>query len=85
MTATASEILGVAPDAPDEEVELAYKRRLRGAHPDKGGSPEQFHAVQMAYKELMHRPCPICGGKGQVTKVHGFVAETTNCPRCWNE
>lgn len=46
------EILGFAPDAtPDRpDVEHAYRRRRSEAHPDrKGGSAEEFDAVQRAY------------------------------------
>lgn len=30
-------ILGVAPDAPTEEIEAAFRRAMRVAHPDRGG------------------------------------------------
>lgn len=36
--AEAAQILGVAEDASEEEVQAAYRRLMRAAHPDQGGS-----------------------------------------------
>lgn len=44
-------ILGVVPCS-GVELEKAYKRAMRKAHPDTGGSHESFIAVQKAYKEI---------------------------------
>merc|ERR1712137_982498 len=35
-----------------DEVRAAYKKKVLEAHPDKGGSPEEFRAVQQAYEKL---------------------------------
>lgn len=43
------EVLGVASDADAAELRLAYRRALRSAHPDTGGDPARFHAVQRAW------------------------------------
>ena len=43
-------VLGVTPDASETELRRAYRRRLREAHPDTGGSPAEFHAVQRAWE-----------------------------------
>jgi hypothetical protein len=45
-------ILGVTPAAELPEIRQAYRRRVRDAHPDAGGDPETFHALQVAYETL---------------------------------
>ena len=46
------EILGVDPDADEETVERAYRRRIMETHPDQGGSPEAFQLVRAAYESI---------------------------------
>lgn len=43
------EIIGVTEHATKDEVQSAYKRKLHLHHPDKGGDPEQFHRLQIAW------------------------------------
>lgn len=45
-------ILGVARDASTEEIRRAYKRAIRAAHPDMGGSVEQAAAINQAWETL---------------------------------
>jgi curved DNA-binding protein len=46
-------ILGVQPDADEEEIKRAYKRRALEVHPDCGcPSPEKFLEIQEAYEHL---------------------------------
>lgn len=45
-------VLGITADANDEEVRQAYKKKVLTCHPDRGGSEEQFRAVQEAYQIL---------------------------------
>jgi curved DNA-binding protein CbpA len=49
-SATPYEVLGIAPTASGDELRRAYRRRLRETHPDTGGSPARFHAVQAAWE-----------------------------------
>jgi hypothetical protein len=51
-SATPYEVLGIAPTASGDELRRAYRRRLRETHPDTGGSPARFHAVQAAWQVL---------------------------------
>lgn len=46
------DVLGVAPEASDGELERAYRERLKETHPDHGGSPDEFRAVRAAYAAL---------------------------------
>ncbi|MGA0830687.1 MAG: DnaJ C-terminal domain-containing protein [Nitriliruptoraceae bacterium] len=45
-------VLGVAPDAPPEEVKRAYRRLAREHHPDAGGDEARFKEVAHAYDVL---------------------------------
>lgn len=49
---TPYEILGVPPTASEAELKRAYRRALRDAHPDAGGSTAAFHAVQNAWERI---------------------------------
>lgn len=46
------EILGVQRDADAKQIRDAYKDLAREKHPDKGGDPEEFKAIQGAYEIL---------------------------------
>lgn len=45
-------ILGVQPNAGDDEIRQAYKRLAMKHHPDRGGDQAQFQDVQEAYSTL---------------------------------
>lgn len=45
------DVLHVAPDAPREVIDAAYKARLKTSHPDAGGAQGEFESVQKAYEE----------------------------------
>ncbi|UIP01333.1 2Fe-2S iron-sulfur cluster-binding protein (plasmid) [Halobaculum sp. CBA1158] len=47
------DVLGVDADADDTEVERAYRRRVKEAHPDRGGSVEEFRRVRGAYEAIL--------------------------------
>jgi len=44
-------VLGVPPDGGIDEARHAYRKRRREYHPDHGGDPEMFHAVQRAWEQ----------------------------------
>ncbi|MDO5495959.1 MAG: J domain-containing protein, partial [bacterium] len=50
---TLYELLGVGQDASGEEIRAAYRRLMRAAHPDTGGTAGLFRAVQLAYDTLI--------------------------------
>ncbi|SHH02815.1 ferredoxin Fer [Halobaculum gomorrense] len=47
------DVLGLDADADDAEVEQAYRRRVKEAHPDRGGSAEEFQRVREAYEVVV--------------------------------
>jgi curved DNA-binding protein CbpA len=49
---TAFEVLGLMPDASEEEIQTAYYRKAKIYHPDLGGSAEDFLEIKRAYDIL---------------------------------
>ena len=47
-------ILGIQENASEKEVKEAYRQKAREHHPDRGGDPNKFKIIQMAY-ELIKR------------------------------
>ncbi|MET1042858.1 MAG: DnaJ domain-containing protein [Microbacteriaceae bacterium] len=52
ISASPYEVLGVSPDASTHELRKAYRKMLRATHPDTGGNPVRFHAVQRAWEKV---------------------------------
>jgi hypothetical protein len=52
LAANPYEVLGVAPTASDDDLKRAYRRRLRQAHPDTGGSSLEFARLQQAWQRV---------------------------------
>jgi hypothetical protein len=52
MSASPYEVLGVPATATDEDLRRAYRRLLRETHPDTGGDPQRFIAVQSAWERI---------------------------------
>lgn len=44
------DVLGISTDASYEDAEAAYKTARSIAHPDKGGTPEDFNKVEESFK-----------------------------------
>lgn len=48
-----SAVLGLPAGSDQEEIERAYRERVKEAHPDQGGTVEEFRAVRTAYEQLL--------------------------------
>jgi ferredoxin len=46
------DVLRIEPDADEEEIEAAYRKRVKQVHPDHGGSAEEFREIRAAYEKL---------------------------------
>jgi len=47
------DVLGIDPGADEAEVVRGYRRRVKEAHPDHGGSADEFKAVRAAYEAIV--------------------------------
>lgn len=45
-------VLGVEPDASQEDIKSAYRAMVRETHPDRNGGEEQFKRIKEAYEAL---------------------------------
>lgn len=73
LSASAYEVLAVAPDVDEETLRKAYRLRLRQAHPDTGGDASTFVQVQRAW-ELIGTP----DARARYDRGHGFGAAATS-------
>ncbi|HEU4850283.1 MAG TPA: DnaJ domain-containing protein [Terrimesophilobacter sp.] len=88
---TPYEILGVAADASHAELRRAYRRLLRETHPDTGGDPARFQAVQDAWTRIgdtgtrarwdRGRPAAGPGGSGAASGPARRSAPSSSSPR----
>ena len=46
------EVLGVSKNATSDEIKKAYRKKALKEHPDKGGDPEKFKEISLAYEVL---------------------------------
>ena len=46
------EVLGVAASVSQDDLRKAFRRALRETHPDTGGDPNRFAAVQVAWQRV---------------------------------
>lgn len=77
MSASPYEVLGVAASVSHEELRRAFRRALRETHPDTGGDPKRFNAVQLAW-ELVSTPerrAAYDAGRGSRDEHPTFTAQ----------
>lgn len=80
-------------DLTPEEVVVAYRTAALTAHPDKGGSVEDFNRIKQArdlltafLKQPKPEPtppdCVSCLGKGFIMQQRGWRTTRQVCPMC---
>ncbi|CAN5382330.1 hypothetical protein BH10ACT7_BH10ACT7_03350 [soil metagenome] len=52
MSASPYEVLGVEASASHDDLRRAFRKALRETHPDTGGDPQRFTAVQLAWERI---------------------------------
>ncbi|GKZ15137.1 ferredoxin [Haladaptatus sp. T7] len=72
-------VLGLDSDADDEEVVEAYRRRIKEAHPDHGGSHREFQRVRAAYQAIQSGD--IGGEKDEKAADEERVEERDRTPK----
>ncbi|MFB8892023.1 DnaJ domain-containing protein [Microbacterium plantarum] len=75
LSASAYDVLGVAPDVDDEELRRAYRLRLRQTHPDTGGDAVKFVQVQRAWDLV-----GTSAARAAYDRGHGFADAPTFSP-----
>lgn len=53
VVASCWDILGLEPGADQAAIKAAWRKRMKTAHPDQGGTREEFEQVQRAYEQAM--------------------------------
>ncbi|MCT9819690.1 DnaJ domain-containing protein [Microbacterium sp. W1N] len=73
LSASAYDVLGVAPGVDDETLRKAYRLRLRQTHPDTGGDAATFVQVQRAWELI-----GTADGRARYDRGHGFGDESVS-------
>lgn len=82
--ATPYQVLGVARDASATELRRAYRRQMRRTHPDLGGAPEDFAAVQRAWEQVGEaRARAAYDRTGGARGASGRAPGSAPSPRVW--
>ena len=74
---TAFSVLGIDETATDEEIRAAYLKKARTAHPDAGGTKEDFQALQRAYEEAQNGPSSSSDEPGSYSS-YSYTAPTAD-------
>ncbi|MDQ3273761.1 MAG: J domain-containing protein [Actinomycetota bacterium] len=84
---TPAEILGISPEATEEQAKAAYRKLAQLHHPDRpGGDLEKFQELGLALKTFRRKLlCPVCAGKGFVETRSGLAVKRDRCPKCWSK
>ena len=83
MSASPYEVLGVAASASHDDLRRAFRKALRETHPDTGGDPKRFNAVQLAWERVgtPERRAAYDAGRGPSHEEHGTFTAQAARPR----
>lgn len=78
LSSSPYEVLGVAASATEDELRKAFRRALRDTHPDTGGDPHRFAAVQRAWDAVGTREARALydAGRARHASLGPFAAQT---------
>ena len=81
------ERLMLPPDATKAEVKRRFYELAQTAHPDAGGTVEQFVVLKEIYERALLiaeevKLCPACQGRGKLKHTRGFASIELTCPAC---
>lgn len=77
-------VLGVGRTATREEIKHAFREKIRTAHPDAGGSSEQFQQLHWAYKAALEEPALPVGPEGDFSECWGSVPSEQSMREAWS-
>lgn len=75
------DVLGVPADASQDELRRAYRRALRATHPDTGGDPQRFAAVQSAWDRIGTPEARSAYDSARTSREHAPFAPQTRTER----
>ncbi|MCU1413723.1 MAG: molecular chaperone DnaJ [Microbacteriaceae bacterium] len=77
MSASPYEVLGVAASVSESELRKAFRKALRDTHPDTGGDPRRFTAVQLAWERIgtPEKRMAFDAGRGARQEHETFTAQ----------
>ena len=77
MSASPYAVLGVAASVTDDELRKAFRKALRQTHPDTGGDPKRFVAVQLAWERIgsPEKRAVYDSGRGSEASHETFTAQ----------
>ena len=67
------DILGVSKEATEEEINKAYKSKIKEAHPDLGGSKSEFLKFNNAYESIKSEKNNITEEKSIREKILEYI------------
>jgi len=67
------DILDVSKEATEEEIDKAYKSKIKESHPDLGGSKSEFIKVNNAYENIKSKENNIINEKSIREKILEYL------------